>query len=84
MAKPQNRSDLDRVLARRARVVAVVIAGTVVMWIGAQWLGGAIGLPVRYVFLFDFAAIGALVWALVVTVQIQRRRREAAEQDQGT
>lgn len=75
-------TDLDRTLARRARVVAVVIAGTMVAWMGAQWLGGALGLPPRLVFLFDFAAIGALVWALAVTWQIQRRRREAGR-DQG-
>ena len=74
-------NEIDRVLARRARGVAVVIAGTVVAWLAAQWLGGALGLPGRYVFLFDFAAIGALVWALAVTWQIQRRRREAAEQE---
>lgn len=76
-------TEIDRTLARRARVVALVIAGTIVAWLAAQWLGGALGLPGRYVFLFDFAAIGALVWALVVTWQIQRRRREAAERDQG-
>jgi hypothetical protein len=74
----------DRTLARRARVVAVVIAMTMVVWLSAQWLGGALGLPGRYAFLFDFAAIASLIWALAVTMQIQRRRREAAEPDRGT
>lgn len=74
-------TDIDRALARRARIVALVIAGTVIAWLGAQWLGGTLGLPGRYVFLFDFAAIGALIWALAVTWQIQRRRREAAERE---
>ena len=76
-------SDVDRALARRARVVALVIAGTIVAWLAVQWLGGALGLPGRFAFLFDFAAIAALIWALAVTWQIQRRRREAAEHDQG-
>mgnify|MGYP001794237748 CR=1 FL=1 len=75
--QPVSPTDTDRALARRARVGAVGIAVTVVAWLGAQWLGGALGLPGRYVFLFDFAAIGALIWALAVTWQIQRRRREA-------
>lgn len=70
----------DQALARRARLVAVVIVVTMIAWLSAQWLGGKIGLPPRYVFLFDFAAIGALIWALAVTWQIQRRRR-AAERD---
>ena len=80
---PAKPTELDKTLAKRARLVALVIAGTIIAWMGAQWLGGAAGLPARYVFLFDFAAIGALIWALAVTWQIQRRRREAAKQDQG-
>jgi hypothetical protein len=31
---------------------------------------------VRFVFLFDLAAIAALIWALVVTMQIWRARRD--------
>ena len=34
------------------------------------------GLSPRYAFLFDFAAIAALIWALVVTYQIWRARRD--------
>ncbi|MEO0991200.1 MAG: DUF5337 domain-containing protein [Pseudomonadota bacterium] len=56
------------------RTVALVIAGTMILWIGAQWLGGALGWPARYVFLFDFAALAAMFWALVVTWQIWRKR----------
>jgi hypothetical protein len=63
-------------MARQARVVALVIAGTMVLWLGAQWLGGALDWPARFAFLFDFIALAALVWALVVTNRIRRRRRE--------
>ncbi|MCV6595985.1 MAG: DUF5337 domain-containing protein [Mangrovicoccus sp.] len=70
---------LDKQLARRARLVALVLVATMVLWLGLQWLGGALGLPARYVFLADFAAIGAFVWALFVTWQIQRRRRDASQ-----
>ena len=73
MAKP---TEEERRFARQARLVALVIAVTMTLWIGAQWLGSEIGLPVRYVFLFDLAALGAFIWALVVTYQLWRQRRE--------
>ena len=45
------------------------------LWMGAQWVGGKIGLEARYAFLFDFAALAAFFWALVVTYQIWRKRQ---------
>lgn len=63
--------------ARDARLVAVVIAGTMLLWMGAQWLGGKMGWEIRYVFLFDLAALAAFIWALVVTYQIWRRHKAA-------
>ena len=60
---------------RQARLVAIVLAATMVLWMGAQWLGGKLGLEARFVFLFDLAAIAAFVWAMVVTYQIWRGRR---------
>ena len=73
MASP----DDERALARQGRIVALVIAGTIVLWMAAQWLGGHYGWGVRYVFLFDFAALAALFWAMVVTLQIWRKRRDS-------
>ena len=72
-------SDQERQTARKARMVAVVIVATMVLWMGAQFLGGKIGLPSRYVFLFDFAAIAALIWALIVTNQIRQARRNGQD-----
>ena len=66
-------ADVQR--ARQARLVGIVLAVTIVLWMGAQWVGGQLGLEARYVFLFDLAAIAAFVWALVVTYQIWRGRR---------
>ncbi|MHC0054037.1 DUF5337 domain-containing protein [Actibacterium sp. D379-3] len=68
--------DQDKAIARQGRQVALVIAGTIILWLAAQWIGGQVGLPVRYVFLFDMAALAGLFWALVVTYQIWRKRRE--------
>ena len=63
----------DQKLAREARLVAVVIAATMVLWIGAQFLGGRLGWDISYAFLFDLAALAAFIWALVVTWRIWRR-----------
>lgn len=65
----------DKRLARQARVVSLVIAVTMVVWIGAQFLGGRLGLEARYAFLFDLAALAALFWSIVVIYQIWRARR---------
>lgn len=61
--------------ARQARTVGIVLAVTMVLWMGAQFLGGQLGLETRFAFLFDLAAIAAFVWALVVTYQIWRGRQ---------
>lgn len=62
-------------IARQARLVAFVIAGTMILWMGAQYLGGQMGWETRFVFLFDLAAMAAFFWALVVTYGIWRKRR---------
>lgn len=61
--------------ARKGRIVALVIAGTMLLWLAAQFVGKATGLPGRYALLFDFAAIAALIWALVNIFQIWRMRQ---------
>lgn len=66
-----------RLLAREARLVAIVIAATMVLWLGGQWLGGRLGWDASYVFLLDLAALAAFFWALVVTWRIwQRLKRQ--------
>lgn len=67
---------LEKSLSRQARQVSVVIALTMILWMLAQFLGGRLGLPGRYVFLFDLFALAGFFWALVVTWQIWRKRRD--------
>ena len=71
----QTNSETDRALARQARVVSIVIALTMILWMAAQWIGGEFGLPDHYVFLFDLFALAGFLWALIVTFQIWRKRR---------
>ncbi|MEY4695587.1 MAG: hypothetical protein RIT14_15 [Pseudomonadota bacterium] len=69
------RSPQDKALAAQARLAALVIAGTMLLWMGAQYLGGQMNWPPRFVFLFDLAAMAAFLWALVVTYRIWRKRQ---------
>ncbi|WP_245813813.1 DUF5337 domain-containing protein [Boseongicola aestuarii] len=62
--------------SRQARLVSVVIASTMILWMLAQFVGRELGLPSRYVFLFDLFALAGFFWALVVTWQIWRKRRD--------
>ena len=68
--------EVERALARQSRRVAVVMVGAFALWIGLQWVGGALGWPVRYAFLIDLLALAAFAWALVTTYRIWRRRRD--------
>lgn len=69
--------DQDEALTRKARMVAVVITVAMVFWMGAQWLGGQIGLQTKFVFLFDLATLAAFLWAMINTYQIWRTRRDS-------
>jgi hypothetical protein len=69
------RDDHEKSLSRQARLVSVVIAATMIFWMLAQFIGGQLGLPSHYVFLFDLFALAGFFWALVVTWQIWRKRR---------
>ncbi len=59
------------------RLVALVIAVAMLAWLAANWAGRRYGWPSEYAFLADLAAIGALVWSLMVTWRIWRRRADA-------
>jgi hypothetical protein len=65
----------DRAGSVQARIVAVVIAATMVLWMGAQWAGGRFDLPPRYALLIDLMALAGFAWALIVTYGLWRRRR---------
>ena len=68
--------DKDQALARQGRIAALVVAGAMLIWLAAQWIGPAMGLSQRYALLVDFAALAAFVWAFIVAMQIRRARRQ--------
>ena len=60
---------------KTTRTAAIVIIAAMLLWFAAQWVGGQLGLPARYVFLLDFATLGALLWALIVLALNWRHQR---------
>lgn len=69
-------SQTDMRLARRARLVGTVLVATVLLWFGAQVIGGSLGLAPRFVFLFDLMALAAFAWALINVFWIWRARQD--------
>jgi spore maturation protein SpmA len=66
----------EEAMARKGRHIALVIAGTMVLWIGLQFIAPALGLPGRYALLLDFAALAALIYAGANIFQLRRMRRD--------
>ena len=62
-------------LAKQARLAAIVIVVTGVVWLLAVSFGGQLGLPVRFVFLIDLAALAAFFFALVLLFRVWRARQ---------
>jgi uncharacterized membrane protein len=69
-------TEVERRRRGQIRLAAIVMASTMVLWMGAQFVGGQLGWPARFVFLFDLAAIAALVWSLFVTYWVWKARRQ--------
>jgi len=59
---------------RQVRLVAVVLAATMALWMFASWAGGFYGWQPRFAFLFDFMALAAFAWALIVSWRLWRSR----------
>ena len=66
----------DLATARQARNIGAVMALTMIAWMGAQLFGAALGLPDKFVFIFDALALIAFVWALAATFRIWQKRRD--------
>ena len=65
----------SRTDAKQGRVVGLVIAISMVIWIVAQSLGPYLGLPGRYAILIDFLALVAFLWAIISGMLMWRSLR---------
>jgi len=63
--------------AKKGRTVSLVIAGSILLWLGMQWVAVELNISSRYMLLLDLAVMAAMVWSLLVTFQIWRTRRDA-------
>lgn len=66
----------DRKMQRQGRIAALVIAASGLAAIGAPILVQLAGLPVRFEILIYLLALAGFAWALIVTFQIWRARRD--------
>ena len=69
------RSETEQNLIKQGRVTALVIAGSVFIWLIANILGPKLGLTMRYAILADLIVLAALFWALVNCFFIWRKRQ---------
>lgn len=61
--------------AAKGRRAAVVIAGTMLAWLGINWVGPMIGLPGRFTILFDLLALVGLGMGILMAAQLWRARQ---------
>lgn len=72
MADPQT----EQRIRAKGRAAGLTIAGTMLLWLGAQMVGPVLGLSLKWAVLFDLMALAAFTFALIVTYQIWRLRRD--------
>jgi hypothetical protein len=65
----------DQANMAQGRLIALVVVGAMVGWMGFQWLGGQMGWPPKYILLGDLSAGAAFLWAMVAAVRLWRRQR---------
>ena len=66
----------DQKIAQRGRLLAIVIAGTMVFWLVAQWIGPRIGLAGEYAVLIDLVVMATFVMALYNGLRLWRIRQK--------
>ena len=69
------RPETDKNLMKQGRLTALVIVGSVCLWLIANAVGPKFGLTMRYALLADFIVLAALFWALVNCFFIWRGRQ---------
>lgn len=60
----------------QTRLASIVIVVAMIGWMLVNFLGGKMGLPDRFAFLADFAAMAAFAWSLIVLFKVWRQRQE--------
>ena len=67
----------DHIQAKKGRNASLVIAVSMLVWLGMQWAAVELNISSRYMLLLDLAVMAAMVWSLLVTFKIWRTRRDS-------
>ena len=73
------REDKAESQRKQTRLASIVMLVSVVVFMGGSWIGGQLGLPVRYAFLFDFVALAGFAFAMIVLFRVWRARQQDGE-----
>lgn len=60
---------------KQGRVIAIVIAGSVLFWSILQGAAPTLQISPRYMFLIDFFTLAALTWSMILLIKIIIKRR---------
>ncbi|MEO1563377.1 MAG: DUF5337 family protein [Pseudomonadota bacterium] len=60
---------------KQARVAAIVMAATVIIWLAGSFVGGRLELAPRFAVLLDFAALAAFAWSVIVLIRVLMKLR---------
>ncbi len=71
--------DAEKNQRKQTRLASYVMIGSVVLLMAGSWLGGVLGLPVRFAFLIDFAALAGFAFAMIVLFRVWRARQNNGE-----
>ena len=63
-------------IEKQGRLIALVIAGSVLFWIIMQGAAPSLEISARYMLLIDFFTLAALAWSLISLYKIFSFRRE--------
>ena len=61
---------------KQGRLIALVIAGSVLFWSVMQGAAPSLGISARSMLLIDFFTLAALAWSMILLYKIVRSRRE--------
>jgi len=77
-AQTEEQLALEQALARKGRMVSLVIAGTMILWMLVQFvIRPMLGMTTRVAILIDLLAMAGLAWSFIVSWQIKRARKAA-------
>lgn len=63
------------IMEKQGRLIALVIASSVLLWALIQGAAPSLGISARYMLLIDFLTLAALSWSLISLYKMFRLRR---------